>query len=166
MFLKYDLREIKRRVNFSWRVKLFGPSMDQKTTTFPTLGGARPLSSSCAPATVCSCRPPSTASDWIRMLSAGECGEETVGHFLADCPAYLATRRRLLGPTPSLEDILAGLAEDIVEFLRRGNGRHLQSIRPHLLCPRARHAWRAKRRPGEGVCGSAHWHALGTRFGE
>ena len=49
-----------------------------------------------------------------------ECGEEdTVDHLLTDCPAYTATRMRLWGPLPTLEDVLSGPAAKITEFLRR-----------------------------------------------
>ena len=49
-----------------------------------------------------------------------ECGEEdTVGHLLAECPAYQATRGRIWGPLPALEEIMSGPATDIIDFLRR-----------------------------------------------
>ena len=52
--------------------------------------------------------------------NCGECGEEdTVGHLLADCPAYLAVRARIWGPLPTLEDILSSPAQDVVDYLRR-----------------------------------------------
>ena len=38
---KYDLYYIKKRVNFSWRAKFYGPSFDQKMAKFPTLAAGQ-----------------------------------------------------------------------------------------------------------------------------
>ena len=49
------------------------------------------------------------------------CGEEAedVEHLLAGCPAHVAARARHWGHCPTLEEVLSGPAQHIVDFMRR-----------------------------------------------
>ena len=40
-------------------------------------------------------------------------------HLLAGCPAHVAARARHWGHCPTLEDVLSGPAQHIVDFMRR-----------------------------------------------
>ena len=50
-----------------------------------------------------------------------DCGadEDTVKHLLAECHAHTATRSRVWGPIPTLDEILSGPASDNTDFQKR-----------------------------------------------
>ena len=57
-----------------------------------------------------------------------ECEElDTVEHLLCECPAYNTTQTRLWVPLLTLEEVLSGPAQKIMDFLERG-GRTTPSV--------------------------------------
>ena len=64
---------------------------------------------------------PETGSAGCPDVGAIECGaEDTVRHLLTECHAFASTRRRLWGgPVPSLDDVLSGPADKILDYIRR-----------------------------------------------